>query len=145
MLTCLVAPVLEEMLFRGIMLRSFLRQYPPGTAIAHSAAVFGLAHLNVYQFVLAFGIGLLIGKLYAATRSLLPGILLHAFYNTIVVIVALKTPFDLTRESLVKIWPISWGFGALAIGGVGAWLLAKAVDAAEFDAPSMATQWMSDK
>lgn len=76
-LTCVIAPLLEEMLFRGVMLRSFLRQYPEGTAIAHSAAVFGLAHLNVYQFALAFGLGLLIGKLYAATRSLLPGILIH--------------------------------------------------------------------
>ncbi|QVN18580.1 CPBP family intramembrane glutamic endopeptidase [Burkholderia pyrrocinia] len=130
-LTCMVAPLLEEMLFRGIMLRSFLRQYPSGTAIAHSAAVFGLAHLNVYQFVLAFGLGLLIGRLYVATRSLLPGMILHACYNTAVVIVALKTPFDLTRESLLEVWPPSWWFGALAIGCVGAWWLAQAVDATE--------------
>ncbi|WP_322083464.1 CPBP family intramembrane glutamic endopeptidase [Burkholderia sp. BCC1972] len=128
-LTCLIAPLFEEMLFRGVMLRSFLRQYPAGTAIAHSAAVFGLAHLNVYQFVLAFGLGLLIGKLYAATRSLLPGILIHASYNTAVAIVALKSPFVLTRESLLEIWPTSWWFGALVSGGVGAWLLVKSVDA----------------
>lgn len=128
-LTCVIAPLLEEMLFRGVMLRSFLRQYPEGTAIAHSAAVFGLAHLNVYQFALAFGLGLLIGKLYAATRSLLPGMLIHACYNTAVVIVALKSPFVLTRESLLEIWPTSWWFGALALGGVGAWGLVKSVDA----------------
>ncbi|KVL21265.1 CPBP family intramembrane glutamic endopeptidase [Burkholderia sp. MSMB1826] len=127
-LTCAIAPLLEEMLFRGVMLRSFLRQYPEGTAIAHSAAVFGLAHLNVYQFALAFGLGLLIGKLYAATRSLLPGILIHACYNTAVVIVALKSPFVLTGESLLEIWPTSWWFGALVLGGVGAWWLVKAVD-----------------
>ncbi len=128
-LICVIAPVVEEMLFRGVMLRSFLRQYPEGTAIAHSAAVFGLAHLNVYQFVLAFGLGLLIGKLYAATRSLLPGILIHACYNTTVVIVALNTPFDFSRESLLTIWPTSWWFGALAAGVIGACLLVKALDA----------------
>ncbi|KGB92779.1 CPBP family intramembrane glutamic endopeptidase [Burkholderia cepacia] len=128
-LTCAIAPLLEEMLFRGVMLRSFLRQYPEGTAIAHSAAVFGLAHLNVYQFALAFGLGLLIGKLYAATRSLLPGILIHACYNTAVVIVALKSPFVLTGESLLEIWPTSWWFGALVLGGVGAGWLVKSVDA----------------
>jgi len=44
---CVLAPVLEEMLFRGIILRSFLKRYPPGLAIVHSAAVFGLAHMNV--------------------------------------------------------------------------------------------------
>ncbi|WGY71797.1 CPBP family intramembrane metalloprotease [Burkholderia cepacia] len=128
-LTCVIAPLLEEMLFRGVMLRSFLRQYPAGTAIAHSAAVFGLAHLNVHQFVLAFGLGLLIGKLYAATRSLLPGILIHACYNTAVVIVALKSPFVFSRESLLDIWPTAWWFGALVSGGVGAWLLVKSIDA----------------
>lgn len=128
-LTCLIAPVLEEMLFRGVMLRSFLRQYPSGTAIAHSAAVFGLAHLNVYQFVLAFGLGLLIGKLYAATRSLLPGMLIHACYNTAVVIVALTTPFEFSTQSLLEIWPVSWWFLALAMGVIGTCLLIKSVDA----------------
>ena len=58
-LVCLIAPIVEEMLFRGIILRSFLQQYPSGVAIVHSAAVFGLAHLNVYQFVGAFVTGLL--------------------------------------------------------------------------------------
>ncbi|MBR7966843.1 CPBP family intramembrane glutamic endopeptidase [Burkholderia cenocepacia] len=128
-LTCVIAPLLEEMLFRGVMLRSFLRQYPEGTAIAHSAAVFGLAHLNVYQFALAFGLGLLIGKLYAATRSLLPGILIHACYNTTVVLVALRSPFVLTKESLLEIWPTSWWLGALALGSIGAGWLVKSVDA----------------
>lgn len=138
LLTCVIAPLLEEVLFRGVMLRSFLRQYPPGTAIAHSAAVFGLAHLNVYQFVLAFGLGLLIGKLYEATRSLLPGIFVHACYNTAVVIVALTTPFELSRLSLLEIWPASWWLGALAMGGAGVWLLVKSVDALRMAQASIA-------
>ncbi|WP_412024386.1 CPBP family intramembrane glutamic endopeptidase [Burkholderia cepacia] len=138
LLTCVIAPLLEEMLFRGVMLRSFLRQYPPGTAIAHSAAVFGLAHLNVYQFVLAFGLGLLIGKLYETTRSLLPGIFVHACYNTAVVIVALTTPFELSRQSLLEIWPASWWLGALAMGGAGVWLLVKSVDALRMAQASIA-------
>ncbi|WP_321950014.1 CPBP family glutamic-type intramembrane protease [Burkholderia cenocepacia] len=83
----------------------------------------------MYQFALAFGLGLLIGKLYAATRSLLPGILIHACYNTAVVLVALRSPFVLTKESLLEIWPTSWWLGALALGGIGAWWLVKSVDA----------------
>jgi uncharacterized protein len=115
-LVCLIAPMVEEMLFRGIILRSFLRQYPPGTAIVHSAAVFGLAHLNAYQFVVAFGIGLIVGKLYERTRSLLPGILVHACYNTAVVVVA-------SRDTPLLDSPASWWLGATASGGFGAWLL----------------------
>ena len=80
-LVCVLAPVLEEMLFRGIILRSFLQRYPRGVAIVHSAGLFGLAHWNLYQFVGAMGLGLLAGWLYERTRSLWPCIALHAGYN----------------------------------------------------------------
>lgn len=79
--TCLLAPVLEEMLFRGIILRAFLQQYPRWAAIWSSALIFGFAHMNVYQFVVATMIGVLVGWLYERTRSLIPCIALHALYN----------------------------------------------------------------
>ncbi|NRF69502.1 CPBP family intramembrane metalloprotease [Aquincola sp. S2] len=81
-MVCVLAPVLEEMLFRGVILRAFLQRYSRGVAIAHSAGVFGLAHMNLYQFVAAFTLGLLAGWLYERTRSLWPCIALHAGYNT---------------------------------------------------------------
>ncbi len=81
---CVLAPFLEEMLFRGVILRSFLCQYRPLTAILVSAAIFAAAHMNIYQFPVAFGVGVLSGWLYACTRSLWPCILLHAAYNSTV-------------------------------------------------------------
>jgi membrane protease YdiL (CAAX protease family) len=77
----LIAPVLEEMLFRGIILRSFLRQYSRSAAILGSAVLFAVAHLNAYQFVSAMAVGIAAGWLYERTRSLWPGIVLHAAYN----------------------------------------------------------------
>lgn len=88
-LVSLVAPTVEEMLFRGVMLRSFLRQYPRWPAILGSAALFGLAHMNVYQFTVGLVLGTVSGWLYERTRSLWPSILLHASYNT-----ALGLAFD---------------------------------------------------
>ncbi|HKS58218.1 MAG TPA: type II CAAX endopeptidase family protein [Steroidobacteraceae bacterium] len=82
--TCLVAPVLEEMLFRGVILRGFLRRYSRTFAIPWSAALFGLAHLNLYQFATAFVIGIVGGWLYERCRSLWPCILLHATYNSFI-------------------------------------------------------------
>ncbi|NHZ37566.1 CPBP family intramembrane glutamic endopeptidase [Massilia rubra] len=79
---CVLAPVLEEMLFRGIILRSFLGQYPKWAAILASAGLFGFAHMNLYQYVGAVIIGVFLGWLYERTRSLLPCIALHAAYNT---------------------------------------------------------------
>jgi membrane protease YdiL (CAAX protease family) len=78
---CIAAPFLEEMLFRGIILRSFLLQYSRTAAILGSATLFGIAHLNIYQFVTALAVGIVAGWLYERTRSLWPCILLHASYN----------------------------------------------------------------
>ncbi|MDQ1832644.1 CPBP family intramembrane glutamic endopeptidase [Massilia scottii] len=82
---CVLAPVLEEMLFRGIILRSFLGQYPKWAAILASAGLFGFLHMNIYQYVGAVMIGMFLGWLYERTRSLLPCIGLHAAYNTMCV------------------------------------------------------------
>ncbi|HEX8611707.1 MAG TPA: type II CAAX endopeptidase family protein [Telluria sp.] len=79
---CVLAPVLEEMLFRGIILRSFLGQYPKWAAILGSAGLFGFAHMNIYQYVGAVIIGVFLGWLYERSKSLLPCIALHAAYNT---------------------------------------------------------------
>jgi membrane protease YdiL (CAAX protease family) len=79
---CVIAPVVEEMLFRGIILRGFLQRYGRAQAIWASAALFGLAHMNIYQFVAALALGAVSGWLYARSRSLVPCIALHAAYNT---------------------------------------------------------------
>lgn len=83
---CVAAPVLEEMLFRGVILRGFLRQYSRTFAILWSAALFGAAHLNLYQLATAFAIGIVAGWLYERCRSLWPCILLHASYNGFVTV-----------------------------------------------------------
>ena len=79
--SCIAAPVLEEMLFRGVILRSFLRQYSRTSAILWSATLFGIAHLNLYQMMTALTLGIVSGWLYERCRSLWPCILLHATYN----------------------------------------------------------------
>jgi hypothetical protein len=82
LLACVIAPVLEEMLFRGIILRGFLQRYSRVQAIWGTSVLFGLAHMNIYQFVAALLLGALSGWLYERARSLVPCIALHAAYNT---------------------------------------------------------------
>jgi membrane protease YdiL (CAAX protease family) len=77
-----MAPLLEEMLFRGIVLRGFLLRYARWQAILGSALLFGAAHLNIYQFVVGLVMGTVLGWLYERTRSLIPCIALHAAYNS---------------------------------------------------------------
>jgi membrane protease YdiL (CAAX protease family) len=81
-ISCLLAPVLEEMLFRGIILRSFLQLYSKWSAIVFSAVIFGVAHMNLYQFIVGIVLGSALGWLYQRSRSLIPCIALHMAYNT---------------------------------------------------------------
>jgi membrane protease YdiL (CAAX protease family) len=78
----ITGPILEEILFRGIILEGFLNRYKPGKAILWSALLFGMFHLNPWQFIPAFMIGLLLGYIYLRTRSLLPVIFIHILNNS---------------------------------------------------------------
>ncbi|CAM3217026.1 CPBP family intramembrane glutamic endopeptidase [Sporolactobacillus spathodeae] len=79
--TCLIAPVLEEFLYRGFILRS-LEKFGSFFAIVTSALLFGLMHENIIQLPYAFGIGLIFGYL-AKTYSIKLTILIHIANNTL--------------------------------------------------------------
>ena len=83
---CLIAPFIEEMLFRGLILRSFLQNYSSISAIALSSLLFALFHFTVSQLPVAFILGCFLGWLYLRTKSLWPSILAHFLYNSLVII-----------------------------------------------------------
>ncbi|MDO7885190.1 CPBP family intramembrane glutamic endopeptidase [Hymenobacter cheonanensis] len=78
---CLLAPVLEEILFRGILLRGLLRNYSPALAIGQSALLFGIIHFNPAQSLFALCFGLTLGWIYYRTQSLVLCIVLHGLNN----------------------------------------------------------------
>jgi len=77
----LIGPVLEEYLFRGVLLRGLLRNYGPWVAIGQSALLFGVFHFNPAQSLSAVLIGILLGWLYYRTQSLGLCISLHVLNN----------------------------------------------------------------
>ena len=83
MFTALViaAPILEELIFRGIMLDGLLRIYSPTKAVIVSSLLFGLVHLNPAQFVGGALVGGFMGWVYVHTRSVMATILIHAAFN----------------------------------------------------------------
>ncbi len=83
----IVAPVTEELLFRGVILHGFLRRYAVRGALGASAILFALVHLNPWQFLGALCLGLVFGWWFLKTRSLLPCILGHALNNALPLIV----------------------------------------------------------
>ena len=76
------APLFEEWLCRGLVLRGLLQKHSPISAIAVSAAFFAVLHLNPWQAIPAFLLGLLFGYVYYKTGSLKLTILMHCVNNT---------------------------------------------------------------
>ncbi len=76
-----MAPILEEIIFRGIVLDGLLKNYSPVKAILISSLLFAAIHLNPWQFVTAFIGGLFIGWVYYRTRNLAYAIIIHAANN----------------------------------------------------------------
>ena len=76
------APLFEEWLCRGIVLRGLLTKMNPAWAIIISAAFFAVLHMNPWQALPAFILGLLFGYVYYKTGSLKLTMLMHFTNNT---------------------------------------------------------------
>ena len=77
----LIAPVVEEMLFRGILYPAIRRAGWPRLAWWGSAIAFGAVHLNVATFVPLTALALLLTWLYESTGNLLAPIAAHSVFN----------------------------------------------------------------
>jgi membrane protease YdiL (CAAX protease family) len=82
--TVVLAPVCEEMLFRGLILESIKQKRGATTAVMLSALLFGLAHVPVLpQMLNAFVMGVVLGYVYVLTGSLVSVIIVHAVNNAL--------------------------------------------------------------
>lgn len=79
----LLAPIVEELLFRGLLLPSLAKWLKsPAMGLAVSSILFGLIHYNVAKTVPALIVfGVVLGATYLKTRSLVAAILVHALFN----------------------------------------------------------------
>ncbi len=89
------APLIEEFLLRGVMMRGMLRHTTPIQAIHHSAFFFALIHMNLSQALGAFVMGLFIGWIYYKTGSLWFAILIHFINNGLGVVFTMAFPDNL--------------------------------------------------
>lgn len=101
------APILEELLFRGVILDGLLKNYDPRKAIVISALLFGLIHMNPWQFIDAFTGGLVMGWLYWKTGSLLLCMWMH-FMNNIISTVLVYATGQVTFSLLKTIGPAAY-------------------------------------
>ena len=79
----LVAPVVEEFIFRGLIMTRLARAMPGRLAAALSAAVFGACHGHPVWFAYAFVLGVVFGLMDLRLGSIWPSILAHMVFNAI--------------------------------------------------------------
>jgi hypothetical protein len=129
-----VGPLVEELLFRGVILGGLLSHYRARWAIIGSAVLFGAVHLNPWQFVPAFGMGLVGGWLVVRTRSLWPAVVFHMSYNAIAGFALMPLLSGLGLDGLMLAtngvlpllpsWLLAAGGGLIALGvGLVHWTL----------------------
>ena len=83
----LCAPVVEELFYRGLFLRSLTKRgMPPWSAVVVSAAVFGAIHFQVLQFAGLFTFGLIAGTLASFTQRLGSAVFAHVAFNMTTVV-----------------------------------------------------------
>lgn len=86
----LVAPFVEELYFRGLLLRALWGRMGRAVTVALSAVLFGLAHLQILQLPALVVFGLVAGTLVVATRRLAPAMWAHAAFNGVTVVQLLR-------------------------------------------------------
>lgn len=83
--TVVLAPLFEEIYFRGYLYRKFRLVLKPREAIVLQGLLFGIIHLSPAAYISHAAMGVLFGYFRHRTKSLLPGMLFHAMWNLSVV------------------------------------------------------------
>jgi len=78
-----LAPIAEEIYFRGYVFRAYLDQKGPLQAYVFSSLLFALVHLNLPAVLPIFVMGLFLAFLYRRSGSILPGMVAHAVNNAV--------------------------------------------------------------
>jgi uncharacterized protein len=121
---CLVAPLCEEFLFRGVLLRGLAERWGKAAAVAVSAALFAAIHFNPVVFLGLWEVGLLFGALSLATGSLWTAVAAHAANNGAAALAFLAAgsatagPEGLSPEGLgtsMALGASTWALCALAV------------------------------
>ena len=119
--SCVVVPIAEEVLFRGIVLKRVWKQFDRKMGIICSAVLFGAIHFNLVQFVYAVLLGALLAGIVVKTGSISLAVVGHAAANLIAVLRAETGVLDFSYQPDMA--GILFSLAMVTIGIVGAWIL----------------------
>lgn len=79
---CLIGPVVEELVFRGMIYGKLRRSFSMIPSMFISAALFGIIHMNWVQGIYAGIAGLALAYIYEKTQTIWASCLMHAIFNS---------------------------------------------------------------
>lgn len=88
-LYCVVAPILEEIVYRRFLLTSLASKMEWRKALVISSGVFAAAHFSGEDLVQLFGIGCVLGACYSWSGNLASSVVVHSLYNALTLLVTL--------------------------------------------------------
>jgi hypothetical protein len=121
LVVALVPAFVEEFLFRGFVISSFLKQWQPWRAALFSGFIFGAYHLNPFEIIPLIGLGVFFGVLRVSSGSMFLPIASH-FLNNFMAVVAVYwgldqmpelNPTEITRQTI-----LSMGFQLVLFSGI---------------------------
>lgn len=121
--SCVIVPIAEELLFRGLVLKRVTRMTGEWMGIFCSALLFGVIHMNLVQFIYATLIGVLLAYVVTKTGRVVFAVIGHATANLIAIFRTETGILDFSYQRDVA----GIGFSLLLLlgGGLMLWLLAK--------------------
>ena len=123
--TVIMAPVIEEIIFRGLAYTRMKKGMPTAVAVILSSALFGVAHGQWIWMLYAFVFGLVLVWVFEHTKSLLANILLHLSYNGCAMLQLL-----IPENTPEGVW-IAVNIGSIVVAAVSIFWFAKLPKGAE--------------
>lgn len=121
---CILAPIGEELIFRGLTMRTMEKAMPWQAALVIQAVLFGVYHFNLVQGIYAVLLGLVLGYFAHRYGSVIPGILLHMVINSFSYALEYILPASLEQHAGIMLLiciaglAVAAGSGILTIKGV---------------------------
>ncbi len=95
-------PIMEEIVFRKILIDKTVK-FGERNAMFLSALMFGLFHMNLFQFFYAFGIGLIFAYIYIKSRKIVYSIIFHMIINFMGSVVAIQIAKNFEEDVIAKL------------------------------------------
>ncbi len=108
---CIVGPLMEEVMFRGMLLKR-ARRFGDRRAVVFTAVAFGLMHGNIAQFMYATAIGLIFGYVAVKTNSIRYTVAIHMIVNSFSSLVAFGE--QVVYEAFGEFFSVLYVIGLLA-------------------------------